>query len=47
MLDVGCGNDLLSLFFKEQGWETTIIEPSRDAALYLKKVWFGCGKSTG
>lgn len=37
MLDVGCGNDLLSLFFKEQGWETTIIEPSRDAALYLKR----------
>lgn len=37
MLDVGCGNDLLSLFFKGKGWETTIIEPSRDAALYLER----------
>lgn len=37
MLDIGCGNDLLSLFFKEKGWETTIIEPSRDAAEYLQK----------
>ncbi|HOP74681.1 MAG TPA: class I SAM-dependent methyltransferase [Bacillota bacterium] len=37
MLDIGCGNDLLSVFFKQKGWETTIIEPNKDAALYLKK----------
>ncbi|WP_080832499.1 class I SAM-dependent methyltransferase [Cohnella massiliensis] len=36
MLDVGCGNDLLSLYFQQQGWETAVIEPNGDAALYLR-----------
>ena len=37
MVDVGCGNDLLALVFREQGWQTWNIEPNRDAAAYLAK----------
>lgn len=36
MLDIGCGNDLLSFFFKTQGWNESIIEPNIDAGEYLK-----------
>ncbi|HYH04331.1 MAG TPA: class I SAM-dependent methyltransferase [Bacillota bacterium] len=37
MLDIGCGNDLLTLLFETKGWQTAIVEPSRDAAEYLSK----------
>ena len=37
MLDIGCGNDLLTLLFQAKGWQTRIIEPSKDAAEYLSK----------
>jgi SAM-dependent methyltransferase len=36
MLDIGCGNDLLSYYFESQGWHSVAIEPSRDAARYLR-----------
>lgn len=35
MLDIGCGNDLLTKFFQNQGWESFAIEPNQDAANYL------------
>jgi len=37
MLDVGCGNDLLAAYFKENHWDASVIEPSKDAAAYLRK----------
>lgn len=36
MLDVGCGNDLLALFFKNRGWSVKCIEPNVEASNYLK-----------
>lgn len=36
MLDIGCGNDLLSLFFKNRGWSIKCVEPSTEASNYLK-----------
>lgn len=38
MVDVGCGNDLLSLYFQQKGWESIAIEPSKDASNYLKQL---------
>ncbi len=37
IVDIGCGNVLLSYFFKNKGWSEYIIEPSTDAGLYLKR----------
>lgn len=37
MLDIGCGNDLLSKLFQNRGWTVQIVEPSRDAGNYLEK----------
>jgi len=37
MLDIGCGNDLLSRFFLDRQWEANVLEPNRDAAGYLRK----------
>lgn len=37
MLDIGCGNDLLSRFFMNHNWEANVIEPNHDAAGYLRK----------
>lgn len=37
LLDIGCGNELTQVYFKEKGWETFFVEPSRDAANYLKR----------
>jgi len=37
MLDIGCGNDLLALFFKHNGWQASVIEPNVMAARYLKE----------
>lgn len=36
ILDVGCGNNLLVRFFQDQGWEAFALEPSQDAAAFLK-----------
>jgi SAM-dependent methyltransferase len=37
MLDLGCGTDLTSVYFKEQGWNTYVIEPNIDACGYIQK----------
>jgi SAM-dependent methyltransferase len=37
ILDIGCGNNLLSYLFKSKGWREYIIEPSKDAGSYLKR----------
>jgi SAM-dependent methyltransferase len=37
MLDIGGGNDTLSVLFHLNGWDTCVIEPSKDAAEYLRK----------
>ncbi|MFS0575527.1 class I SAM-dependent methyltransferase [Sporosarcina sp. 179-K 3D1 HS] len=37
MIDVGCGNDLLSLYFQRKGWKSIAIEPSKEASNYLKQ----------
>ncbi|THF80782.1 class I SAM-dependent methyltransferase [Cohnella fermenti] len=37
MLDIGCGNDLLSRFFANHNWQANVIEPNQDAAAYLRK----------
>lgn len=36
MLDVGCGHNLLSVYFSEKGWDTAAIEPSETAGEYLR-----------
>lgn len=35
MVDIGCGNDLLALYFKHNGWKAYVIEPNIMAAQYL------------
>lgn len=37
LLDIGCGNDLLAKHFAIRGWDSAVLEPSRDAAHYLRK----------
>jgi len=37
IVDIGCGNNLLSYLFKNKGWKEYIIEPSKDAGTYLKR----------
>lgn len=37
MLDIGCGNDLLSKFFQIEGWESYAVEPSFSASQMLQK----------
>ncbi|MBB6632566.1 class I SAM-dependent methyltransferase [Cohnella thailandensis] len=37
MLDIGCGNDLLSKYYINHHWNTSVIEPNSDAAEYLRK----------
>lgn len=37
MLDIGCGNDLLAKYFSIQGWNAEALEPSKDAAKYLRE----------
>jgi SAM-dependent methyltransferase len=37
MLDIGCGNDLLAKYFQSNQWNSSVIEPSKDAANYLRK----------
>lgn len=37
MLDIGCGNELLSVYFREKGWSSSVIEPNQDAVKYLRK----------
>lgn len=37
MLDIGCGNNLLSLYFQLNNWKANIIEPNNDAAAFLRK----------
>jgi len=37
MADIGCGNLLLSYFFKNKGWTEYVIEPSKDAGEYLRR----------
>lgn len=37
MLDIGCGNELLGVYFKNNNWQVNIVEPSKDAGLYLEK----------
>lgn len=38
MLDIGCGNDLLALYFKYSGWQqASVIEPNVMAAGYLEQ----------
>jgi len=36
MIDIGGGNNLLSRFFMDRGWEGTVFEPNADAADYLR-----------
>ena len=36
MIDIGGGNNLLSRFFMDRGWEATVFEPNADAADYLR-----------
>ena len=36
MVDIGSGNDLLTLYFKNKGWDVCAIEPNIMAARYLK-----------
>ena len=36
-LDIGCGNQPLGFFFLDKGWGVNVIEPSLDAAEYLRK----------
>lgn len=37
LLDIGCGNKPLGFFFLDKGWSVNAIEPSLDAAEYLRK----------
>jgi len=37
MVDIGCGNNLLLVFFQKAGWQVCGIEPSRAAATYLRR----------
>lgn len=37
MLDIGCGNDLLALYFRHNGWQAAVIEPNVMAARYLEQ----------
>jgi Methylase involved in ubiquinone/menaquinone biosynthesis len=37
MLDIGCGNDLLAKFFQIRNWNSVVLEPSEQAASYLRK----------
>lgn len=37
MLDIGCGNDLLALYFKNKGWGSCALEPNILAAQYLRR----------
>lgn len=37
MLDIGCGNNLLSKYFQFQGWDVFAVEPNKGAELYLRK----------
>lgn len=37
MVDIGCGNDLLALYFKNKGWEVCALEPNILAAKYLRR----------
>lgn len=37
MIDIGCGYDLMSLIFQNNGWNVYIIEPGVDAGAYLQK----------
>lgn len=37
MLDIGGGNDLLAYYFLLQGWQSFVVEPSKDASDYLKR----------
>lgn len=37
MLDIGCGNQLLTKFFEKQGWNVCALEPSEDAGKYLRR----------
>ncbi len=36
MVDIGCGNNLLVRFFQDRDWEVFALEPSHDAANFLK-----------
>ena len=36
MVDVGCGNNLLVRFFQDRDWEVFALEPSQDAANFLR-----------
>ena len=36
MVDVGCGNNLLVRFFQDRNWEVFALEPSQDAAAFLR-----------
>ena len=37
MIDIGGGNNLLSRFFMDRGWEATVFEPNCDAANYQRQ----------
>lgn len=37
MLDIGCGNNLLSKHFQMKGWEAYVIEPNESAVKYLQR----------
>lgn len=37
MLDIGCGNNLLSKYFQLQGWNVCAVEPNKEAEAYLRK----------
>ena len=37
LLDIGCGNNLLSVHFLRQGWRCKVVEPNTEAADYLRK----------
>lgn len=37
MIDIGGGNNLLSRFFMDRGWDSAVFEPNGDAANYLRR----------